>query len=79
MESKRIRIIDGRYNLRFTVEDGGLITVDSKPYRLHYADETHFRAVDAATGRSAGFFHICEFGERVIDQGRVVAKMDEEA
>ena len=69
-EARTIRIIDGRYNLQFTVEDGGWITVNGKPYQLEYLDETHFRAVG---GRC---LHICEFGERVIDQGDIVAKMD---
>ncbi len=76
-ENRTIRIIDGRYNLRFTVEDGGLIIVDSKPYRLHYADETHFKAENVETGKSAGFFHICQFGETVIDRGCVVTKIEE--
>ncbi len=76
-ETKIIRIIDGRYNLRFTVEDGGRISVDGKAYRLHYCDETHFRAENVETGKSAGFFHICQFGETVIDRGCVVTKIEE--
>ena len=75
MEAKTIRIIDGRYNLQFTVQDGETITVDGKPYQLHYLDETHFRAVNAETGNGT-FFHICQFGENVIDRGSVVTKMD---
>lgn len=71
-EARIIRIIDGHYNLQFTVEDGGWITVDGKPYQLHYMDETHFR-----TNRQC--FHICQFGERVIDRGCIVAKIDKEA
>ena len=62
-EARTIRIIDGRYKLQFTVQDGESITVDGRPYQLEYLDETHFRAVG---GRC---WHICEFGERVIDQG----------
>ncbi len=29
------------------------------------------------TGKSAGFFHICQFGETVIDRGCVVTKAEE--
>ena len=72
METRTIRIIDGRYNPQFTVQDGGCITVDGKLYRLRYCDETHFKAENAETGKSAGFFHICQFGEKVVDQGREV-------
>jgi len=75
-ETRIIRIIDGSYNLQFSIEDGDCISVDGKPYRLHYCDETHFKAENMGTGRSAGFFHICEFGQRVVDRGCVVAKMD---
>ena len=78
MEPKIIRIIDGRYNLQFTLEDGGCITADGKLYRLQYLDATHFRAVNAETGHGT-FFHICQFGERVIDQGILVEKMDADA
>lgn len=72
-EAKIIRIIDGRYNPHFTVRDGECITVDGKLYRLHYIDETHFRAENVETGKG-DFFHICQFGENVIDQGRIVEK-----
>lgn len=65
MSEKIIRIIDGRYNPKFTVPDGGFITVDGKPYRLEYIDETHFLTEGC-------YFHICDFGERVIDRGRDV-------
>ena len=68
--NKTIRIIDGRYNLQFTVQDGEWITVDGKPYQLEYLDETHFRA------KGGRCLHICEFGERVVDQGSIVAKLD---
>ena len=74
-EAKIIRIINGRYSLQFTVADGGYITADGKLYRLQYIDETHFRAVNAETGHGT-FFHICQFGEKVIDQGIIVEKMD---
>jgi hypothetical protein len=77
-DRRTIRIIDGHYTPQFTVEDGGGITVDGRPYRLHYCDETHFRAENMETGQSAGFFHICQFGERVIDQGCIVKKMPTE-
>lgn len=65
MEARTIRIIDGRYNEQFRVADGGYITVDGEPYQLHYCDETHFRI-------GSTHYHICQFGERVIDRGRVV-------
>ena len=78
LETKTIRIIDGRYNLQFTVPDGGHIKADGKLYQLHYLDETHFRAVNTETGHGT-FFHICQFGERVIDQGVIVEKMNTEA
>lgn len=72
METKMIRIIDGRYNEQFRVEDGGHITVDGKPYQVRYLDETHFQVA----GRC---FHICEFGERVIDKGQTVLRMENSA
>ena len=71
MDTKKIRIIDGHYNLQFLVEDGGYISVDGKPYQLRYLDETHF---DIA-GRC---YHICQFGELVIDRGQDVRKMEME-
>jgi hypothetical protein len=73
-EPREIRIIDGHYNEKFRLPDGGFISVDGKPYQLHYLDETHF-AVNAVNGRC---WHICEFGERVVDQGREVRKFEEE-
>ena len=72
MESKTIRIIDGRYNEKFRVQDGGFITVDGQPYQLRYLDETHFEVC----GRC---WHICQFGERVIDRGRNVQPNTPEA
>ena len=68
-ETKLIRIIDGRYNPKFTVPDGGFITVDGRPFRLEYIDETHFRTEGC-------YFHICQFGGRVIDRGRDVRPYD---
>lgn len=65
MKDKTIRIIDGQYNEKFRVQDGGFITVDGEPYQLHYCDETHFRI-------GSTYYHICQFGERVIDRGRNV-------
>lgn len=64
-ETKMIRIIDGQYNEKFRVADGGYINVDGKPYQVHYCDETHFRI-------GSTHYHICQFGERVIDRGRDV-------
>jgi hypothetical protein len=69
MNTKTIRIIDGRYNLKFTVQDGGQIRVNGKPYKVHYLDETHFQIGGTC-------YHICEFGEKAIDRGAVVEKMD---
>ncbi len=68
--SRKIRIIDGHYNLQFTVDDRGWIVVDGKPYQVHYIDETHFRI-------NRQYFHICQFGETVIDRGSIVEKMAE--
>ena len=70
--SRLIRIIDGRYNEQFRVQDGGFITVDGQPYQLRYLDETHFEVC----GRC---WHICQFGERVIDRGRNVQPNTPEA
>jgi hypothetical protein len=76
-ESRIIRIVDGRYNLQFEVEDGGFITVDGKgPYQLRYMDETHFQVVHP--DGHGQYFHICQFGETVIDRGNIVAKMNKE-
>ena len=71
-ETRMIRIIDGHYHLQFLVEDGGYIIADGKKYQLHYLDATHF-AVNAPNGRC---WHICEFGERVIDKGHDVQKAE---
>jgi len=68
-EARTIRIIDGRYNPKFTVQDGEWITVDGKAYQVQYIDETHFRI-------NGQYFHICQFGERVVDQGCLVQKME---
>ena len=68
-DARMIRIIDGSYNPQFTVQDGGWISVDGKPYQVRYIDETHFQ-IDGQ------YFHICQFGENVIDKGRVVRKME---
>jgi hypothetical protein len=69
LESRTVRIIDGHYNLQFTVEDGGWISVDGKPYQVNYIDETHFRI-------NRQYFHICQFGENVVDKGCIVETMD---
>ena len=42
-EARTVRIIDGHYNLQFTVQDGEWITVNGEPCQVHYIDETHFR------------------------------------
>jgi hypothetical protein len=69
METKQIRIIDGHYNLQFLVEDGGYISSSGKLYQLRYLDETHFTVNGAC-------YHICEFGERVIDKGVKIEKVE---
>ena len=58
------------YNLQFLLE-GGYISVDGKPYHVRYLDETHFDIAGTC-------YHICQFGERVIDRGRDVRKMEME-
>lgn len=63
-----IRIIDGRYNDLFEIEDGSFILVDGKKYQLRYLDPTHFKVVGGWS------YHICEFGERVVDKGAKVEK-----
>lgn len=63
-----IRIIDGRYNNLFVVEDGGFILVDGRKYQLRYLDPTHFKVIGGYD------YHICEFGERVVDKGAKVEK-----
>ena len=65
MKTRTIRIIDGRYNEQFKVPDGGHITVDGKPYQVHFLDETHFEI-------NGTCYHICQFGKLVIDRGRNV-------
>lgn len=65
METKMIKIIDGAYNEKFKVPDGGHIMVNGKIYPIQYVDETHFRI----SGRC---FHIHEFGRKVIDRGQDV-------
>jgi hypothetical protein len=67
-EKREIRIIDGQYNEYFRVKDGGYILIDGNVYQLHYVDETHF-----SIGRK--YWHICQFGECVIDKGAKVEKM----
>jgi hypothetical protein len=75
-DAKIIRIIDGRYNLQFTVQDGGHIRdAEGKVWTLHYLDETHFRLVGPSQIYGT-CYHICEFGEKVIDRGTVVEKVD---
>ena len=71
-ENRTIRIIDGNYNLQFTVQDGEWIDVDGKQYQLFYLDETHFQI-------NGKCWHICQFGEKVVDRGSTVAKMSKEA
>jgi hypothetical protein len=65
VETRKIRIINGSYKLQFEIEDGGSIMADGSIYQLHYLDQTHF-AVGSPRGRC---WHICEFGEKVIDRG----------
>jgi hypothetical protein len=69
-EPREIRIIDGHYNEKFRIPDGGFISVDGKHYQLHYLDETHFYV------KGSGCWHICQFGECVIDRGQDVRKVE---
>jgi hypothetical protein len=72
MENRIIRIIDSYYRKTLLeVEDGGWITVDGKPYQLHYLDETHFQI-------NGECWHRDQFRVRVIEQGRIVAVMRED-
>ncbi|MDR2818910.1 MAG: hypothetical protein LBB60_00010 [Desulfovibrio sp.] len=68
-EARIIRIIDGHYNAQFQVEDGGHISIDGNVYQLRYVDETHFSI-------GGKYWHICEFGECVIDKGAKVEKLE---
>lgn len=61
-DERMIRIIDGHYNLQFTIPDVAFITVDGKAHQIHYIDETHFKI-------AGQYFHICQFGEQTIDLG----------
>ena len=69
MSERLIRIIDSRYNLKFTVPDGGCITIDGVPYKLEYVDETHFYT-------QGQHCHIWDFGANFIDRGRDVRPYD---
>jgi hypothetical protein len=44
-----IKIIDGHYNEKFSVSDGGIITIDGKPYRCRYLNDMKFEL----TGRNS--------------------------
>ena len=71
MDTKKIRIIDGHYNLQLTEEDGGQTSVDGKPYHVRYLVETHFDIAGTCN-------HTCQFGEWVIERGPDVRKMEME-
>lgn len=69
--NKDIRFIDSRYNKLFTVPDGGNIVVTrfdgEKLIRAcEYLDDTHFQAC-------GNVFHICQFAERMEENGAVYA------
>lgn len=69
--NKEIRFIDSRYNKLFTVPNGGNIVVTQfdgeKLIRAcEYLDDTHFQA-------SGNVFHICQFAERMEENGAVYA------
>ena len=68
-EEREIRIVDGSYNEKFRVPDGGHICIDGLVYQVRYIDEAHF-----AIG--SRYWHICQFGELVVDKGRDVRKLE---
>jgi hypothetical protein len=71
-----IRIIDGHYNEKFTVPDGGLISIDGKRYRLRYLNDMNFELI-ALDFEQRDVFHISQFGRNIIDRGCVVLIVDE--
>jgi hypothetical protein len=68
-EAREIRIIDGSYNEKFRLPDGGHLSIDGEIYQARYIDEAHF-----AIG--SRYWHICQFGECVIDKGAKVKKLE---
>jgi hypothetical protein len=68
-EAREVRIIDGSYIEKFRLPDGGHISIDGEIYQVRYVDETHF-----AIGSK--YWHICQFGELVVDKGHDVQKVE---
>jgi len=72
---KGIRFIDPNYNLKFTVPDGGKITInystgDCREYRCRYIDDYHVEVGDF-------LYHICEFAELIDRNGYSVNPVKE--
>lgn len=70
-----IRFIDGEYNDKFTVSDGGKIRIlfangTSEEKTCRYTDEYHIQFGDGSG--PCGIQHICEFAERIKRIGATV-------
>jgi len=76
METRTIRIIDGQYNLRFTMQDGEWITVDGVLYQVFYIDECHIRIEGPNVHNCQKYYHTCQFGKLTFDRGRDVHKVE---
>ena len=68
-----IRFIDPNYNEKFRIPDGGKIKITDKDgtsetFVCRYIDDYHLEVHD---GRN-NLFHICEFAERMENNGRTV-------
>lgn len=71
---KQIRFIDGRYNEKFRISDGGVIRITfSTGERVDrtctYIDDYHVKIGN-------NVFHICEFAERMEQNGNKVEPLD---
>jgi len=74
---KGIRFIDPNYNLKFTIPDGGKITInfstgDSREYRCRYIDDYHTEVGDF-------LYHICEFAELMDHNGHEVKPVSKDS
>lgn len=71
---KQIRFIDGHYNEKFRISDGGVIRITfSTGERVDrtctYIDDYHVKIGN-------NVFHICEFAERMEQNGNKVEPLD---
>ncbi|MDR0826906.1 MAG: hypothetical protein LBN33_03385 [Desulfovibrio sp.] len=71
-----IRIIDGHYNEKFTVPDGGMISIDGKRYRCRYLNGMNFELI-GLDFNSRDIYHISQFGRDIIDRGRDVKRVED--